>query len=272
LFEKVKIELLRIERKFSSYHPDSLVTSLNKSAGTGSFTAIDPESRSLLEYVTLLWDNSSHLFDPTTRLLQECYDPDGRLLASPEQLKGMLQLVGWPKVEIGESGARLTRKGMLIDLNSCVRPYAIDSAKKILLRAGVAHAMIEMKRDIATIGKQPDGSNWLVGVRLPRQSRSAITRLKLNNRSFALRGNFERCSIQSGERFGRALSPIDGQPIPGPLSVATVAESCLAACSAASIARLKTEGASLSWLEDLDYPWLAVDRNLACHGSLVLRA
>jgi thiamine biosynthesis lipoprotein len=160
---------------------------------------------------------------------------------------------------------------MLIDLNSCVRPYAVDSAKKLLLRAGVAHAMIEMKRDIATIGKQPDGSNWLVGVRLPLQSRSAITRLKLNDRGFALRGNFERCSIHSGERFGRALSPIDGQPVPGPLSVATVAETCLAACSAASIARLKTEAASLSWLDELAYPWLAVDRNLVCHGPLLAR-
>jgi thiamine biosynthesis lipoprotein len=218
--------------------------------------------------VSVLWKESKHLFDPTTRLLQECYDSDGRPLASPEQLQGILQLVGWSKLEIADEGARLTRKGMLLDLNSCVRPYAVDSVRKILVSAGVSNAMIEMKRDIATIGKQPDGANWLVGMRLPRNSRTAITRLKLNNRSFSLRGNFERCSLQNGERFGRALSPVDGQPVPGPLAVASIADSCLEACSAASIARLKTESTSFSWLEQLGYPWLAVDRELACHGPL----
>ena len=157
---------------------------------------------------------------------------------------------------------------MLLDLKSCVRPYAVDSVRKLLGRSGISNAMIEMKRDVATIGKQPDGANWLIGARLPQKSRTAIARLKLNDRGFALRGNFERCTVQNGERFGRALSPIDGQPVPGLLAVATIAESCLAACSAASIARLKTEAASLKWLGELGYPWLAIDRELGCHGSL----
>ena len=72
----------------------------------------------------------------------------------------------------------------------------------------------------------------------------------------------------AGENFGRALSPVDGQPVPGLLSVAVIAENCLTACSAASIARLKTEQAGLRWLARLGLPWLAVDRSLNCHGPL----
>jgi thiamine biosynthesis lipoprotein len=261
-------ELLRIEEKFSAYNPESVISRINQAAGTGSFTPLDAETRSLFQYVAALREESKNLFDPTTRLLQDCYSEGGRLMASQAQLLGILKLVGWSKLENCPEGARLPEKGMLIDLNSCIRPYAIDSVRKLLLKHGVGNALIEMDHDVATIGKQPDGANWLIGVRCPRGTRAAISRLKLNNMGFALRGNFERCLTLGGERFGRALSPIDGQPVPGLVSVAVIADNCLTACSAASVARMKTEQAGIKWLENLGLPWLAIDRQLNCHGPL----
>ena len=261
-------ELSRLEEKFSSYHPESIISSINQGAGTGSFTPLDAESRSLFSYVGALWTESKHLFDPTTHLLQNCYDASGRLLASEEQLRAMLKLVGWSSLEITSAGARLARKGMLIDLNDCIRPYAVDSVRKLLLGEGVSNALIEMDQDIATIGKQPDGSNWMVGVRHPRGARAAITRIKLNHKGFAMRGDFEHCILIEGENYGRGLSPVDGHPIPGLLCVALIADNCLTACSAASVARLKTEQAGLNWLENLGLPWLAIDRQMNCHGPL----
>jgi thiamine biosynthesis lipoprotein len=50
--------------------------------------------------------------------------------------------------------------------------------------------------------------------------------------------------------------------------VAVIAENCLTACSAANIARFKTEQAALRWLEKLGLPWMAIDRQLNCHGPL----
>ena len=263
-----EVELRRLEKKFSSYEPQSIISRINQEAGTGAITPLDEESRSLFNYVSVLWQESKHLFDPTTRLLLDCYDSQGRLLASEDQLRGILKLIGWRHLEVSSQGAQLREKGMLIDLNSCIRPYAIDSVRKILVKNGTSNALIEMDQDIATIGKQPDGANWLVGVRFPRGSRAAITRLKLNHKGYAMRGDFEKAVLQNGERFGRALSPVDGQPIPGLLSVAIVADNCLTACSAASVARLKTEPAGLKWLEQLGFPWMAIDRQLNCHGPL----
>ena len=261
-------ELQRLEYKFSSYHPDSITSQINQAAGTGAFVPLDAEARSLFVFINALWEESKHIFDPTTRILQECYDSSGALLASQEQLHGMLKLVGWRSFEITDKGARLAHQGMLFDLNSCVRPYALDSLRKLLLKRDVRNAYIEMGEDVATIGKQPDGANWLIGVRIPKGTRAAIVRLKVNHQGFAVRGDFEHTFFQDGERYGRALSPIDGQPIPGLLSVAVVAENCLTACSAASIARLKTEATGLKWLEKLGLPWLAIDRDLVCHGPL----
>jgi len=261
-------ELQRLEKKFSSFQPESLISRINDCAGTGAFVPLDPEASSLFDFVSALWAKSNHLFDPTTRVLQNCYANDGRLRASVDQLQRMVKLVGMDNVEHTEKGVHLARKGMQIDLDSCIRPYAVDSLRKILLREGVSHALIEMRQDFATIGKRPGGDNWLVGVRLPRQSSVTISRLKLNNMSFSIRGDFEQAILIEGERYGRALSPVDGQPIPGLLSIGATADSCLTACSAASIARLKTEASAIKWLDSLGLSWIAVDRTLQCHGAL----
>ncbi len=266
--ELAQNELDRLEARFASFCLDSIIDSINQRAGTGVFTPLDDEARSLFNYVTVLWDQSNHLFDPTTRVLVDCYNRQGKLLVTEEQLQDLLKLVGWSGLEVTSRGARLPARGLRINLDNCVRPYAIDSVRKLLLRTGVKNALIEMNQDVTSIGKHPDGSNWLVGVRHPKGTRTAIARLKLNDRGFAMRGNFEHRLSIAGENFGRALSPIDAQPLPGLLSVAVIADNCLTACSAASIARLKTEQAGLRWLEKLGLPWMAIDRNLKCQGPL----
>lgn len=261
-------ELQRLESKFCFYKHGSVINTINQNAGTGVFTPLDAESRSLFDYASALWDQSHHIFDPTTRPLLSCYNDAGKLLASNKQLQDMLRLVGWSSLEICPEGARLPRRGMQVDLNSCIRPYAVDCVRKLLLREGVSHALIEMDRDVATIGKQVDGANWLVGLRHPLGSRAAIARIKLNAKGYAMRGDYERRITMGEEYFGRGLSPVDGQPIPGLLSVVVVADNCLAACGAATVARLKTEQAAFNWLNKLGLPWLAIDRELNCHGPL----
>ena len=261
-------ELARVEAKFSVFDPQSVISQVNQAAGTGSVTALDAEARSLFDFVAALWVESNHLFDPTTRLLQDCYDDNGKLKATQEQIKAMVRLVGWNKLQLDDDGAYLPDKGMLIDLNSCIRPYAIDSVRKRLVKEGVEHALLELDHDAVTIGKQADGANWLLGLRHPHGRRTAINRVKLNNRGFAMRGDFERRISFEGENFGRGLSPVDGFPVPGMLSVSVIADTCLNACGAASIARLKTEQAAVNWLDRLGLPWMAIDRQLNCHGPL----
>jgi thiamine biosynthesis lipoprotein len=268
LIEAAICELSRVESKFSTFHPESIISQINQAAGTGSFITLDDEAVSLFQFVAALWSQSNHVFDPTTRLLQDCYNEKGRLTATQQQIKGLVSLVGWSKLQLNERGAYLPEKGMLIDLNSCIRPYAVDSVRKRLVREGVDHALIELDHDAVTIGKQFDGANWLLGLRHPHGSRTAINRVKLNNRGFATRGDFERRIQFEGEVFGRGLSPVDGYPVPGLLSVSVIADTALNACGAASVARLKTEQAAINWLERLGLPWMAIDRQLQCHGPL----
>jgi thiamine biosynthesis lipoprotein len=262
-------EFRRIEAKFDSFIPESLIGQINRRAGTAQSTALDAESRSLLQHVQVLWEESNHLYDPSTYSLQKLYGRRPLQSQARSNLQVELPLVGWSKLIINDHGAHLENAGTFLNLNSCIRPYAVDSVRKLLLRSNVTNALVDLDNDVATIGKQTDGANWLVGTRRPNGPSTAIVRFKLNNKGYSIRGDFEKALRINGELFSRSLSPIDGRPIPGLLGIAVIAESCLTACSAASIARMKTEGHALKWLSDLGLPWLAIDRKLECHGPLL---
>ena len=266
--DAARAELQRLTEKFSSSHPDSVISQINASAGSDTVTAIDPETDSLFNYVSAMWEQSRHMFDPSTRILSECYNGRSTVDGIDASLKAPLQKVGWSKLEFTDEGVRLPQQGMSIDLNSCIRPYAADRTCKLLASKGAKNIMIDLGNDIATSGKQPDGANWLVGIRHPRGSRTAITRIKLNDKGYAIRGDFENTLTFAGERFSRALSPVDGKPVPGLLTVAVVADSGLEACTAANIARLKTEPAAIKWLDSIGLQWLGITRDLQSVGPL----
>jgi thiamine biosynthesis lipoprotein len=263
-----KLELSRLESKYSAFNSTSIVGKMNKAAGHSEFIELDGEARSLFEFATALWHESNHQFDPSSIILHSCYSDNGPVQGAKVLLQQRLPKVDWSRIELTDNGARILDSGMLVNLDSCVRPYAADCIRRILASQGVRSALISLDEDITTIGKQPDGANWLVGVKHPKSNGVAIARLKLNNRGYSIRGDFENCLTMHNERFGRAFSPIDGHPIPGLLCVGVMANTALEACGAANVAQVKTEKQALNWLSTLDLPWFAIDRNLTCHGLL----
>jgi thiamine biosynthesis lipoprotein len=263
-----KSELSRLESKYSAFSSRSIVGQMNTAAGNSEFIELDKEARSLFEFATALWHQSNHQFDPSSSILQSCYSDNGPVQGAKDLLKQCLPKVDWARIELTDNGARILDSGMLINLDSCVRPYAVDSIRRIFASKGVRSALISLDEDITTIGKQPDGANWLVGVKHPKSNGVAIARLKLNDQGYSIRGDFKKCLKMHNERFGRALSPIDGHPIPGLLCVGVMANTALEACGAANVAQVKTEQQALIWLSKLDLRWFAIDRNLNCHGLL----
>ena len=163
--------MTRLEAKFATHAPGSVIERLNRAAGTGDYTPLDAESRSLFSYVTVLWEQSNHLYDPSTAVLLPDYNQQPDSWESTDQFNAQLQLVGWSRLQLSSQGARLIRRGMHIDLEQFHTPLCHRlGARKLLLKQGVTNALIEMDQDTASIGKQPDGANWLVGSQAPQRS------------------------------------------------------------------------------------------------------
>ena len=91
--------------------------------------------------------------------------------------------------------------------------------------------------------------------------------LRLHNGGLASSGDYERCIVIDGVRYGHILNPRTGWPVRHLAAVSVVADLCIVAGSASTIAMLKDE-AGPAWLEELDLRHVWVDVTGRTGGSL----
>ena len=261
-------EVQRLEQKYSRYLPDSLTTAINRAAGAGTPVAIDAETAGLLNYANTVWRESEGLFDLTSGVLRKAWDfKSGRL---PEQraIDDLLPLVGWDQLRWDQNSVYLPKAGMELDFGGCVKEYAADSAAAQLRHHGVQSALVDLAGDMAAVGTPAGSTGWPVGIRHPASKDRAVAELLLPEGALASSGDYERCMVIDGRRYGHILHPRSGWPTQGLVAVSVLAGQCLVAGSSATIAMLKPADQALAWLGDLGLPWLAIDSDLACYGSL----
>ncbi len=261
-------ELLRIEEKFCKYKNNSLIAKINRRAGLNHPTPVDEETRSLIRFIDAMHKKSKGNFDPTLSSLSSDFDQSESERYYDVPLNKNLSLVGWQNLIIDDVGAKLNLTGASVELNSCIVAYALDSIRRKLVSIGTGHAFIEIDGNATAIGKQSDGSNWLVGLRHSVGAGGAINRVKLDGQSLVVSGQIENTVVLGKERFSGAIDPHSGNLIPGMLVCAVQAPTALEAYSVSKICWVQPEQEGLSLLESLELPFFVINRNLNCYGKL----
>lgn len=265
-------EVRRLEARYSRYLDDSLTAKINRAAGSGAAVAIDAETAAILNYADIAWRESDGLFDLTSGVLRKAWDfRSGRIPSQPE-IEALLPLVGWEQVQWDSQSVYLPRAGMELDFGGCVKEYAADSAAMKLRQHAVSAALVDLAGDMAAVGPPLDAKGWTVGIRHPQQQDQPVASVLLPEGGLASSGDYERCLLIDGVRYGHILQPQTGWPARGLVAVSILAGQCLVAGSSATIAMLKPAEEALTWLEGLGLPWFAIDADLDCHGSLTGQA
>lgn len=262
-------EVVRLEKKYSRYREDSLASAINRSAGSGTPVPIDEETAGLLNYADTVWRESGGLFDLTSGVLRRAWDFKSGQLPTQADIDTLLPLVGWDQLRWDRGSVSLPRTGMELDFGGCVKEYAADSAAAQLRRHGIDSALVDLAGDMAALGSPGNTAGWPVGIRHPADRDNAIASVPLPEGGLATSGDYERCLVIDGQRYGHILHPHTGWPVRGLVAVSVLAPQCLIAGSSATVAMLKPADEALFWLEQLGLPWLAIDADLSCHGSLV---
>jgi thiamine biosynthesis lipoprotein len=251
-------EVQRIERKYSRYRPDSVVSRINAAAGRDP-VVIDMETEQLLDYANACWRESSGLFDATSGVLRRVWRFEAGLLPPTDAaLATVLPLIGWNRVERNAGTVRLPVAGMELDFGGFGKEYAVDRAAFVLREAGATSALVNLAGDLAILGAQPDGEPWRVAVQHPRRDGAALATLPVSSGAIATSGDYERYIEANGLRHCHVLDPRTGKSARGFRSVTVHAPSCLVAGSATTVAMLKGREAGLAWLEELGLPHLCV--------------
>lgn len=261
-------EVQRIEQKFSRYRDDSIVTRINRAAGSGRAVAIDAETEHLLEFAAQLHRLSEGRFDITAGVLQRAWDFRAQRVPSAATIAACVAQIGWPRVERSAGLVALPEPGMALDFGGFGKEYAADRAAALLERAGATSGLVNLGGDLRVLGPRPNGSPWSIGIQHPRDPARMIASIELARGALATSGDYERYFEHNGQRYCHLLNPATGWPVQGWQSISVVAPLCVAAGAASTIAMLHEDRAA-EFLAGQALAWLGVDRDgtVVRHGA-----
>lgn len=263
-----------LERKYSRYQDDTITSRINHAAGTQEWVDLDQETYQLLRLAEQGYQLSEGLFDITSGILRQVWDFKLSKRPSADALAAVLPRIGWHHVCLRQNGmsagaaenpdapagwaVQLPRQGMEVDFGGLVKEYAADAASTVLRAHGVTSGIVDLGGDLSIIGPHPQQGRWSIGVRDPRAPSHPISLLGVDSGAVATSGDYERFFEQNGRRYCHILNPKTGWPTQGFSSVTVVAQPCVVAGMAATIAMLKGVSCGIQWLQDLGVPFLAV--------------
>jgi FAD:protein FMN transferase len=215
-----------ISDRMSVYHKGSDISRLNARAGMGPQT-IQADTLSLLALARQYSQLTADSFDCTLRPLTALWNigKSGMNIPSAEEIMASLKLTGYEDLAVypEKSAAELMRHGMSVDLGGIAKGYAGDEVRRILTENGVTSALINLGGNIVTLGNNPDGSLWTIGIQNPLRPRGeSLFSLECSDCSVVTSGSYERFFIKDSKRYHHILDPRTGYPAQSSILSVTV--------------------------------------------------
>ncbi len=181
---------------------------------------VSDKTREILIALTDVCEKSSGAVDLTLGNLTGLWNIGSENFKVPEgsDIKKALNGVSWKEVEINGNTVSIGNNQTL-DLGFAGKGIACDDAKKILEKAEVSEAIINVGGSLCLYGRD----TFTVGIRNPLGDvNDYMAVLNLNEGFVSTSGNYERYSQADGKRYHHILSTDTGYPIENNLLSVTV--------------------------------------------------
>ena len=225
--------------RLSDYLSGSELSRLSDTAGSGKAIHVSDDLWAVLNEAQRVARHTDGRFDPTVGPLTRLWRWAVRrnMLPPPADLEVARALVGhqFLKLEANGRTARLTRRGMRLDLGGIAKGFAADEALKTLKANALPHAMVDAGGDIALGGAPPDSAGWTVAL-WPAGG------VFLAGCGIATSGSRYRYIEQDDVRYSHILDPRTGMGVTHRRTIAVIAPTAMEADALASAASVMTEG------------------------------
>lgn len=252
-------EMSRLEAKYSRFREDSVTSSINKSAGSGQWFAIDEETGYLLSFADRLYDCSDGRFDLTCTPFQRLWEQASELPSS-KTVRATSQKIGQSRIIRDGLSILLPSDGICLDFGALVKEYACDRLVYQLLTTGVTAGCVSLGGDVRVFGGNMLERPWIIGVQDPFSLEGVLGPWQLIDGAIATSGSYERFTKIDGQHYSHIVDARSGKPVTQWLSVSVLAPNCLAAGAVATLACLFEENA-LEFLRSQRLWFLAIDRS-----------
>ena len=267
-FAAARADVDRLDDKYSHYRSDNWLASLCAGSGAGHAIDVDDETANLLDFAAMLHAQSGGRFDITAAPLTRLWDGRQGRIPLHHEVANAKARVGWARLEWQRPRLRVPVEGMCLDFGGVVKEYAADRAAECCRAAGVFHGVIDLGGDIAIVGAHPDGGAWLAGIKLPSDPLRACANIELRRGGLATSGDYERALVIGDKRYSHIVDPQSGWPVESFASVSVIADSCLVAGAASTLAMLLGLDEGAAYLQGLALPHLCIDQSGGISGSI----
>ena len=235
-------EAARIERKYSRYLPDSVVSRIN--GANGEPVALDPETVALIDYAARCHQLSDGRFDITSGALRRVWRFDGSdRVPTRAMVREILAFVGWDKA-VWASPELTLLPGMEIDFGGLGKEYAVDTALLKIEAVSEVPVLVNFGGDLRVSGPRRGSERWRVSIEAVDPSRESEALLEVSQGALATSGDVHRYLLKNGVRYGHILDPRTGWPVrDAPRSVTVAADTCMEAGILSTLAMLHGAGA-----------------------------
>jgi thiamine biosynthesis lipoprotein len=258
VYRNIFARLRAIENEMSANMAGTGVDAINQQAGIGPVT-VHEDLIDVIESALRYAELSGGAFDPTVGPLVKLWGigDDTARVPGDDEIDRALALINWRDVVVDRKARTvfLRKPGMAIDLGAIAKGYAADEAVRIIKKARIPGAIVDLGGNIFAYGEKEGGLPWKVGVQNPQLNRgSYFGILELRNKTIVTSGVYERfLETDDGTRYHHILSVRDGYPVEnGLLAVTIIADTSMDAdaLSTSVFALGYEEGAAL--IEGLD--------------------
>ena len=208
---------------------------------------------------------SGGLFDPTIMPLVNYWGfgyqgHDAVDAVDTDSIKLLNQAVGLDGVTIERAGntVRVNKSNprTQLDFSAIAKGYAVDLVLDYLHSTGVDNALVEIGGETATLGVNPSGRPWAIGINTPDPAarlNDFEVIVELSDVALASSGNYRNFRLVDGKRYGHQISPITGYPIQTDvLSASVIASDCMMADGYATACMVMGLQKSLKMVAALD--------------------
>ena len=215
-----------LENRLSRTKAHSLVSGLNRD---GSIRHLTYDYWNLIARAKEYRDATNGAFDITIAPVMDAWGFTGDSFRVPEQseLDTLLKKVNSDAIQmLGSPSDSVTLgEGQAIDLGGIAKGYTSDCVEAVFYDHEIENGKISLGGNVFVLGTKPDGSDWRVGIKNPRNESGLAAILSLRDAYAITSGGYERYFTENGNTYHHIIDPSTGYPADsGLLSVTVVAE------------------------------------------------
>lgn len=215
-------EVTRIENLISDWKPESQVSLINSNAGIRP-VKVDREVFELAQRALNFSRITKGAFDISFAAMDKIWKFDGSMteMPSPKAIKKSVEKVGYKNIILDSvhSTIFLQLEGMKIGFGALGEGYAADRCRDMMIARGVKAGIVNGSGDMSAWGKQPDGSDWKIGITNPMHRDAIFVVVPLHQGAVVTSGSYEKFVVFNGKRYAHIINPATGYPATGLCSV-----------------------------------------------------